>query len=312
MMKHTFEEFIEKAKEVHGDFYDYSKVEFKGYYKKVCIVCPIHGEFWQTPYNHIENKQTCFLCSQIKKAHKVPTLTKEEFILKAKEIHDNKYDYSKVEYVNNKTKVCIICPTHGEFWIRPDMHLNGQGCKKCSNEKNGLKRRKTKEQFIEDAKQIHGNKYNYSKVEYINNRAKICVICPIHGEFWITPNNHLKGNGCKKCDISLLENDLINFFKDKNIPYIFRERKLPWLDGLEIDFYLPQYNIGIECQGIQHFKKSHFFEPLEVVQERDKRKLKLCGENGIKLLYYSNLGIKYPYFVYENKEELLKEIKNER
>ena len=87
---------------------------------------------------------------------------------------------------------------------------------------------------------------------------------------------------------------------------------MPWLDGLEIDFYLPQYNIGIECQGIQHFKKSHFFEPLEVVQERDKRKLKLCGENGIKLLYYSNLGIKYPYFVYENKEELLKEIKNER
>jgi hypothetical protein len=109
-----------------------------------------------------------------------------------------------------------------------------------------------------------------------------------------------------------LENDLIELFKNENIDYIFRERKLPWLKGLELDFYLPQYNIGIECQGIQHFKKSHFFEPLETVQERDIRKLELCKKNGVKLLYYSNLGIKYPYSVYENKKELLKEIKNER
>jgi hypothetical protein len=77
---------------------------------------------------------------------------------------------------------------------------------------------------------------------------------------------------------------------------------------LELDFYLPEYNAAIECQGIQHFVDKHFFEPLEKIQERDSRKLKLCKENGIKLLYYSNLGISYPYFVYENKESLLNDI----
>lgn len=301
MKRLTTNEFIEKAKNVHGDKYDYSKVEYKNAITKVCIICPKHGEFWQTPAEHLSG-YGCKYCGGTNK------LTIEQFIDKARKIHGDKYDYSKVEYINNKTKVCIICPKHGEFWQAPNYHLSGQGCKKCSDELNGLKKRKTKEQFIEEAQKIHGKRYDYSKVEYLGNNKKVCIICPEHGEFWQTPYLHLKGNGCSKCSVSLLENELIEFFNEKNISYTFRNRSLSWLNGLELDFYIPKYNAAVECQGIQHFINKHFFEPLEKIQERDNRKLKLCKENGIKLLYYSNLGIKYPYFVYENKEELLKEI----
>lgn len=117
------------------------------------------------------------------------------FIKKSNEIHKGKYDYSKVEYINSKTKVCIICLEHGEFWQQPSEHLKGFGCKLCSDNN----RRKTNEQFIKDAKKIHGEKYDYSKVEYKNNKTKVCIICPEHGEFWQSPCKHLKGQGCKRC-----------------------------------------------------------------------------------------------------------------
>ena len=121
-------------------------------------------------------------------------LTTEIFIKNAKNVHGDKYDYSKVEYVNAHTKVCIICLEHGEFWQTPSNHLSGKGCILCANVK-----KITTEEFIKRAKEVHGNKYDYSKVEYINNKIKVCIICPIHGEFWQMPINHLLGRGCKVC-----------------------------------------------------------------------------------------------------------------
>ena len=132
---------------------------------------------------------------------------KKEFIEKAKEVHGDKYDYSKVEYVNNHTKVCIICPEHDEFWQTPNNHVHGQGCpycykqgigKKIKNEKR-IKIKTIKKDFVEKAKEIHGDKYDYSKVNYINRNTKVCIICPEHGEFWQTPKNHLCGQGCPHC-----------------------------------------------------------------------------------------------------------------
>lgn len=123
-------------------------------------------------------------------------LTQEEFIKKAQKVHGDKYDYSKVDYKTNKDKVCIICPEHGEYIQRPDMHIYGQGCPRCKTDKLSS----NKETFVEKARKIHGeNKYDYSKVEYINAKTKVCIVCPIHGEFWQTPNVHLGGKGCPKC-----------------------------------------------------------------------------------------------------------------
>lgn len=121
-------------------------------------------------------------------------LTIEEFTRRAREIHGDCYDYSKVEYKGNKVKVCIICPIHGEFWQKPNDHLMGHGCPECSG-----KNQKDTERFIQDARKVHGDRYDYSKVDYKNSKTKICIICPIHGEFWQSPNVHLKGSGCRKC-----------------------------------------------------------------------------------------------------------------
>lgn len=126
--------------------------------------------------------------------------TQEEFIAQAIEIHGNKYDYSKVNYINGRTKVCIICPIHGEFWVTPEAHLQGYQCKQCSVEVRAEKRRFTKEKFIEDAVATHGDKYDYSKVDYKNANTKVLIICKTCGnEFWQTPAKHVRGDGCREC-----------------------------------------------------------------------------------------------------------------
>ena len=188
------QEFIEKAKKIHNNKYDYSKVEYVNVKTKVCIICPEHGEFWQTPDSHINGKSGCPKCGGTER------LTIENFAKKACEVHSNKYDYSKVEYVNNQTKVCIVCPEHGEFWQTPMKHLVGRGCPKCGKESRREKRRKSIEDFIKEANEIHRNKYDYSKVEYKSANEKVCIICPEHGEFWITPSKHITSKrGCPKC-----------------------------------------------------------------------------------------------------------------
>ena len=185
--KLTTEEFVKKAREVHGDKYDYSKVEYKSSATKVCIICPDHGEFKQTPNNHLRG-QNCPKCGGRGK------LTTDDFIKKAKEVHGNKYDYSKADYKNNHTKVTIICPAHGEFKQIPSSHLQGSGCPKC-----GGREKLTTEGFIKRAKEIHDNKYDYSKVDYKNAVTKVTITCPIHGKFKQKPSDHLSSRGCPKC-----------------------------------------------------------------------------------------------------------------
>lgn len=109
--------------------------------------------------------------------------TKESFINKAKEIHGDKYDYSKTIYNNAHTLISIICPEHGEFLQKPYSHLSGYGCKKCATKKLGVLYRDNAQEFIKKAKEVHGDKYDYSKVEYVNTNMKVCIICPEHGEF---------------------------------------------------------------------------------------------------------------------------------
>ena len=122
----------------------------------------------------------------------------KQFIAKAIAKYGEKFDYSKVNYTDFKTRVCIICPEHGEFWQTPRKHLSKEvkcGCPTCGCESQ----RKTTEQFIKDARKVHGEKYDYSKVNYINAITKVCIICPIHGKFYQTPIVHLNNHGCPSC-----------------------------------------------------------------------------------------------------------------
>ena len=120
--------------------------------------------------------------------------TIEEFIIRAKKTHGNKYDYSKVVYVGIYSIIIIICPTHSEFTQTPAAHLSGQGCPKCG----GTQKLTTKE-FINKSIKVHGNTYDYGRVIYINNRTEVTINCPIHGEFSQIPGVHMRGNGCPKC-----------------------------------------------------------------------------------------------------------------
>ena len=278
------EDFIKKSRKVHGDKYDYSKVDYVNAQTKVCIKCPVHGEFWQIPYHHTKGCG-CTKCMGDKTRERL-TLSKEEFIKKAREVHGDKYDYSNVDYINAKTKVCIICPEHGEFLQKPNNHTQGQGCPKCGGSCVLI----TKD-FIKKAHKVHGDNYDYSKVEYVKSNIKVRIICSKHGEFLQSPNKHLMGKGCPKCNLSHLERNVMNYLDDVGITYDYQKR-FKWLGLQSLDFYLPDYNVGIECQGRQHFFPVERFggdEGFKKTLQRDKRKKALCEEHGVKLLYFGNV-----------------------
>ena len=196
MKKLTTKEFIEKAREIHGDKYDYSKVNYKNSQEKIIIICPIHGKFEQKPNNHLNGKG-CKKC-YIDNNH---IYDSSSFIEKAKLVHGDKFDYSKVNYISSKEKVIIICPEHGEFEQRASAHLNGQGCKICSNINRGKKITKSLDIWILEATKKHNGKYDYSKVieNYIDAKSKVKIICAEHGEFEQRADMHIFGQECPKC-----------------------------------------------------------------------------------------------------------------
>ncbi len=291
MKRLTNEEFINKAKKIHGNRYDYSNVFYKNAKTKVKIICKVHGEFLQIPDKHLYG-HNCPLCNSKKKR------TTKEFIERARKVHGNKYDYSNGVYKNKNSKICIICPEHGEFWQNAHNHLSGNGCPKCSKRF----RYKTND-FIEKASIIHNGKYDYSGSQYLNTKTKIKIICPIHGEFWQLPEKHIIGNGCPRCSESKMERDVSVFLKENNINFEI-QKTFPWLNRQRLDFYLPDYNIAIECQGEQHFKPVDFAgrgkvwakKQFNECIERDKLKKIRCESNSVRILYYSNLKEKKSYF----------------
>lgn len=207
--------------------------------------------------------------------------------------HGNKYDYSRVEYLGSHEKVKIICPKHGEFLQTPTNHLSGRGCKECKKELLSSLKSSTKLEFIEKAKKVHGMKYDYSNVTYVNNRTKVSILCPIHGIFLQTPNSHLSGKGCLKCQESHLERNVRNLLESNDIAYECGKH-FPWLGLQHLDFYLPKYNIAIECQGEQHFIPSSKFNKsrsLNDIISYDSNKFNACEENNVILIYFTSHNV---------------------
>jgi hypothetical protein len=188
----TTEVFIQRAKGVHGDKYDYSEAKYSNATTNVQIRCPVegHGVFEQTPNNHVKCGCGCPQCSITTTQYNTTT-----FIKKSNLKHNNKYDYSKTIYKNFQTKISIICKIkdHGLFRQAPKSHINGTGCPKC------LESYCDTTIFITKAKVVHGNKYNYDKTVYKSGKNKVVISCKIHGEFLQRAYNHLNGQGCKSC-----------------------------------------------------------------------------------------------------------------
>ena len=392
--KLTTEEFVLKSKEVHGDKYDYSLVEYTKAKDKVKIICPMHGEFLQDAYSHTHGAGCPSCKAQLRKRNKI--MTKEEFlnkayekygnnydfslmnyidgatpitirckkhnhiftrlpsrflqrqacpicgkerqgknflydtetfIKKAKVIHGDKYDYSNTQYNGCEETITYICPIHGEITQNAAAHLQGQGCRFCNGNLP-----LSNEEFEAKAKEIHGDKYDYSKVNYVNSHTNVEIICKTHQKsFFQMPYKHLlEKQGCPMCSDSKLEEGVNSLLTTLGINFI-RQQKFTELGDLRYDFCLPDYKILIECQGIQHTENNPFFHTNEsdfqYQLERDYKKYKFAVDNQYTMLYLFDvieILLDKPEFngIYENKEHIfnsfnglenwLKNIKNNK
>jgi Zn finger protein HypA/HybF involved in hydrogenase expression len=348
--KITTEEFIQKAQVIHNNKYDYSQAEYKGDKIKLKIICPKHGVFEQTPMKHLDG-QGCSKCSgnmksntkefiqeaqlvhgnkynysfvnytraenKVKiKCNKCNNIfeqssrihlkgsgcskckgthlkTNKEFIKEAQLVHGNKYDYSLVEYIGTLKKVKIKCnKCNNVFEQAPSKHINGNGCPKC----NGT-HLKTNDEFIKEAQLVHGNKYDYSLIDYKGAFKKIEIKCNKCGNtFKQDPVSHLDNHGCPHCNESKGEIAIRNFLIQHNINFE-PQKSFPsckYKNVLAFDFYLTNQNILIEFQGIQHYKPVPYWggeEALKGNKIRDKVKKEWCKKNNIQLV-----EIKYNQF----------------
>jgi Zn finger protein HypA/HybF involved in hydrogenase expression len=302
------QEFIQQARGIHGEKYDYSGVKFrsKRNSERIEIICREHGAFRQNPMNHIRGSG-CPEC-----AGNSPHTT-SSFVEAARGIHGMKYEYDNVTYVNSSFPVRITCQKHGDFSMGPSLHLAGRGCRRCGDERRTDLSRLTTEEFITGAKAVHGEAFDYSESVYANNNTRIAIKCPTHGTFNQLPRSHLSGIGCPRCSSSKGE-ALIRSVLEK-LKISFREQAgfsdliFPGTGGrLRFDFYIEKTQTAIEFDGAQHFEPINFSglteSDLEIsfeqLQKRDAFKAQYCKLKSIKL-------IRIPYTELENIHDLLEE-----
>jgi hypothetical protein len=308
--KSNTDDFIQKLKQVHGDKYNYDKVDYKGANTDVILICPKHGDFKQKP-NKLLSGRGCQKCA-LENRGLEQRKTNQEFIDQSNMTHDGKYGYSKVDYKTAKQKVIITCPIHGDFPQNPDKHVRGDGCPKCGD--LIVPNRKSLTDFLNNSKIVHGDKYNYDKVNYKGANTDVIITCPKHGDFTQTPSKHINAEqGCPSCNESKGEK-LVNDLLLKNKIQLVRQKRFidctNTLKGtlcrqLPFDFYLPKFNTCIEYDGEQHYKPVLTFggeEAFKTQKIRDKIKNQYCKKNGIKLIripYTMKKGEIEPYILKE-------------
>ncbi|QYB17523.1 SPbeta prophage-derived protein [Pacmanvirus S19] len=280
--------FIVKARIVHMDKYDYLSAKYIGAMIKLIITCRLHGDFMQSPNNHLRGKG-CPKCVNNNLRVKF-AFTREKFIEEARSVHGDRYDYSLVEYINQHTRVKIICPIHGVFEQLPLNHLKGANCIRCRGAESAKKYKFSNEEFANKSNKIHRNLYDYSKVDYINNSTPVTIICKEHGEFSQIPYHHMSGARCPNCRRSRGESIIEDYLRALKIQFEIektfidcRGNKKP----LPFDFYLPEYNVLIEFDGKQHYEPIDYYGGMDGFEKRrryDEIKNKWSADNGINLL----------------------------
>jgi hypothetical protein len=192
--------FESRAKETHGDKYNYTKSVVKEKNDKVVIICKLHGEFRQLPGNHISG-QGCPECGKLSRGAS-QRYSLKQFLFSVKRVHGNKYDYSKVKYFNSQTKIEVICPTHGSFMMKANSHANGQGCSVCGRIEANKNIALTYSEFLGRAAKTHGSRYIYDENSYKDFTTKMRIECSEHGWFKQKPHSHISmRTGCPKCGI---------------------------------------------------------------------------------------------------------------
>lgn len=284
--KYTTEEFVIKAKEIHGDKYDYPD-QYINWDIKIKIICKIHGEFYQIPNAHLNNRG-CPSCGKIN-GIKNSSLTTTNFIDKSNVIHDSFYNYDKSEYVKAKIKVIITCPIHGDFLQIPDLHMQGKGCMLCGRikmAKNISSNMSTKpNDFFDKANKKHKNRYKYNN-DYIDSKTNILITCPIHRDFLQRPDVHLQGSGCSVCG------NLNTSFYTKAIKWkqkAMLSQKFRTFKFYIFKFYNENeefYKFGITFQGIDKRFRSVSYNQELIYLIEDKENAEKIFDMELKAKYF--------------------------
>lgn len=282
------ETVLQQFIETHGSRYDYSLVNYTGAHVKVDILCKEHGVFKQTPNSHVKGSN-CPLC-----ANQAAKDTLESFLQKLPEPFKNKYDFSKVLYIDSVTKVEVICKDHGVFKTIPRSLLRGHGCKKCANVVVGSKNKLKPSDILLKANIVHDNKYIYSPIiDYKSNKDLLDITCPFHGIFKQAVVSHLRGQGCPTCAKELYrskaEKDLVKFITSFGYKVLINYRPI-WLNGLEIDIYIPLLNLAIEYNGGAYHHSSfdsdvNFYNCSAKPEDYHKNKYEKCKQNQVDLIH---------------------------
>ena len=304
--------FIERMRQVYGDDYDYSKVVYKGRDVPVLLICRKHGEFKMSPRSLLIGRPDrsikphgCPECAGIRKLS-VPSKVKKkqfeetdfDFLKEARMVHGDRYEYpvcpSKKNEGNERVKIPIICKKHGIFYQYVYLHLAGSNCPVCANRHQSLEYRRN--DFIQRAKERHGDKFSYRNVVYVNNDTPVSIYCKEHKRlFSVSPDTHLRGGGgCPYCSNSTGEIDVRLWLEEHDIDFLYQYR-IPnsnsnlSLQYLVADFYLPKHKTIIEFQGQQHyFNISHFYRnskrTFELQLLRDETLRLYCKQNKLNLI----------------------------
>jgi very-short-patch-repair endonuclease len=275
--------FLNMANEKYKYKYDYSLVnsEFISMGIEVTIKCPLHSFFEQKPCLHLLSEYGCPRCAR-ESSSKTQALTTERFIEKSKLVHGDRYDYSKSCYISGHKNITIICKKHGSFDQDPYNHINGYGCKRCTQIY-------CLEDFIEEAKLIHNNTYDYSESIYIKSQIPIKIFCKRCKKlFDQTPNSHLRGAGCIIC-INKTEKKLFEYL-NSNFENVINQFNAEWSKNentgrkYRYDFMIPQFKIIIELDGRQHFQQiRNWINPEEQIKT-DCLKMMKAIQNGYKII----------------------------
>lgn len=295
--RYTRETFVRRARKLYGDQFSYDNMKDGGCLDSVVITCRRHGDFTIRANGFLTGRTRCSFCLREERQRK--------FIFRAMAKHGPGFVYDKVEYVDNRHPVRITCQKHGDFWQTPMTHSRGAGCPACWQER----RRRSTDDFIADAHQVHGDRYDYSLSQYDGINKKILIVCSKHGQFWQLAQNHLMGSGCPHCVIYKGEELVAECLGELNEDYE-RQKRFPGCRAkrqLSFDFYLPSRNLLIEFDGVQHYHPSVFGgkrtrklanETLRLVREHDRIKNFFAKTNGHGL-------VRIPYWKSRSKDVML-------
>jgi hypothetical protein len=276
-IRKTTDEFIHDSKKIHGDKFTYDKSRYVRFDHKLIITCQKHGDFMLSPRSHLAGAG-CYKCNFNKS-------TTEEFIKSANKIHNNRYDYSFVNYVSVDAKVTIVCKIHGAFDQSPYNHLHGANCQKCVGTA-----KLTTNDFIRRAREKHGNKYDYSLSEYTGCKEKIVIICKIHGNFKQSAQDHIVGKECKLCALEKLNGIPITS------PQVYEKfkiyKRLAYrLTNIEYEKYKNIINPGNLPRGQKDYHIDHIYSlksgfinkvPLHIISSYINLQMILSIDNSIK------------------------------